>query len=59
MKHVKTQSQKQINYVLLFLASVSIGYSVVREFVFDKPDNGLLLVIGCCLLAGYSSTKHK
>jgi hypothetical protein len=54
-----TQSQKQINYVLLFLASVSIGYSVVREFVFDKPDNGLLLVIGCCLLAGYSSTKHK
>lgn len=59
MKNVKTQSQNQIFYVLLFLAGVSISYSLVREFIYDKPDNGLLLVIGCCLLAGYSSTKNK
>ena len=44
MKNVKAQSQNQIFYVLLFLAGISLGYSLVKEFVFEKPENGLLLI---------------
>ncbi|TAF71366.1 MAG: hypothetical protein EAZ58_04385 [Flavobacterium sp.] len=59
MKNLRTQSQKPVLYVLLFLAGISLGYSLVKEFVFEKPENGLLLITACCLLAGYSPTKNK
>jgi uncharacterized membrane protein YbjE (DUF340 family) len=59
MKNVQTQSQNPVLYVLLFLAGISLGYSLVNEFVFEKPENGLLLITACCLLAGYSPTKNK
>ncbi len=59
MKNVKAQSQNQIFYVLLFFAGISLGYSLVKEFVFEKPENGLLLITACCLLASNSSTKNK
>lgn len=58
MENLKTQSKKQINYVLLFLAGLCIGYGFVRGFVLNKLENGMLLVIGCCLLAGYSLKKE-
>ena len=35
MKNVKAQSQNQIFYVLLFFAGISLGYSLVKEFVFE------------------------
>nr|WP_315158941.1 hypothetical protein [uncultured Flavobacterium sp.] len=59
MENLRTQSEKQINKVLLFLAGVCISYSLVKEVILDKPEDGMLLVIGCCLLAANSSTKHK
>lgn len=59
MENLKTQSEKQINYVLLFLAGLCIGFGFVREFVLNKPEDGMLLVIGCCLLAGYSLRKNN
>ena len=59
MKNVKAQSQNQIFYVLLFLAGISLGYSLVKEFVFEKPENGLLLITACSLLASNYSTKNK
>lgn len=59
MKNLRTQSQNPVLYVLLFLAGISLGYSLVKEFVFDKPENGLLLITACCLLASNSSTKNK
>lgn len=59
MENLRTQSEKQINKVLLFLAGVCISYSLVKEVILDKPEDGMLLVIGCCLLAANSSTKNK
>ncbi len=59
MKNLKTNSEKQMNNLIIFLSAIGISYSLSREFIFNKPDNAIILIIGCCLLAISLSRKNQ
>ncbi|CAA9196446.1 hypothetical protein ACHRVW_00720 [Flavobacterium collinsii] len=52
-------TEKVFNFVFVFAASVGLGYSLVNQFVLDKPNKELLLVMICLFFASMASWQRK
>jgi hypothetical protein len=59
MKNLFKSSIKNTNYVLLFIASMGIGYGITNEVVYNKSENGIILIMAMCLLVGYSTKTSQ
>lgn len=49
----------QMGFLLLFFSSLGIGYSLVSQFVYNKPKSELLVVMICLLVAGIASRLRE
>lgn len=45
--------------VFIFLSSAGLGYSVVNQFVFDKPNTSLLLIFGSLFVAAIAALQRN
>lgn len=59
MKSTSINKKTSINSLLIFLASLGISFSLVNEFVFDRPKRELLVIMICLLVAGFTSKKRQ
>ncbi|WP_413999867.1 hypothetical protein ACMDB5_04725 [Flavobacterium sp. W1B] len=63
MKTTKKFSER--NYfgpIMILFSSIGLGYSLVNQFVYDKPKSEILLMMSCFFLAGVFSilrTKYS
>lgn len=59
MKTSHINKNTSVSSLLIFLASFGISFSLVNEFVFDKPKSELLVIMICLLVAGFASKKRN
>ncbi|WP_289663710.1 hypothetical protein [Flavobacterium panacagri] len=52
-------SEKIFNFVFIFLASAGLGYSLMNQFILDKPNKELLLIMICLFVASMASWQRK
>lgn len=65
---MKTESTKKLserNYFgpcMIFISSIGLSYSLVSQYIYDKPKAELLLMMSCLFVAGVFSvlrTKYS
>nr|WP_199002286.1 hypothetical protein [Flavobacterium sp. ASV13] len=60
MKTTSTSvSEKIFHFVFIFLTSAGLGCSLVNQFILEKPNKNLLLVMICLFLASIASWQRK
>lgn len=51
--------EKVFNFVFVSLASAGLGYALVNQFILDKPNKDLLLIMICLFFASLASWQRK
>ncbi len=60
MKTTSTSiGEKIFNFVFVLLASAGLGYSLVNQFIFHKPNKDFLLIMLCLFFASLASWQRK
>ena len=60
MKTMTTSiGEKIFNFVFVQLASAGLAYSLVNQFILDKPNKDLLLIMLCLFLLLWLVGKEK
>ncbi|MFW0736585.1 hypothetical protein [Flavobacterium sp. T12S277] len=60
MKTTSTSvTEKVFNFVFVFVASAGLGYSLMNQFILDKPNKELLLIMICLFFASLASWQRK
>ncbi|SHL76581.1 hypothetical protein [Flavobacterium chilense] len=60
MKTTSTSvSEKIFHFVFTFLTSAGLGYSLVNQFILEKSNKDLLLVMLCLFLASIALWQRK
>lgn len=52
-------SEKIFHFVFTFLTSAGLGYSLVNQFILEKSNKDLLLVMLCLFLASIALWQRK
>jgi hypothetical protein len=62
---MKTETTKKFSErndfgpVMIFISSIGLGYAIVNQYVYDKPNLDMLLMMSCFFLAGVFSVLRK
>jgi hypothetical protein len=65
MKTATTKKFSEGNYVgpiMIFISSIGLGYALVNQYVYDKPNSEMLLMWSCLFFGGVFSvlrTKYS
>ncbi|MFB9109544.1 hypothetical protein [Flavobacterium gyeonganense] len=54
-----SKGEKILNLVFIQLSSAGLAYSLVNQFILDKPNKDLLLVMLCFFFASLASWQRK
>ncbi|MCC9017591.1 hypothetical protein [Flavobacterium lipolyticum] len=52
-------TEKVFHFVFVFVASAGLGYALVNQFILDKPNKELLLIMICLFVASMASWQRK
>ena len=65
---MKTENKKKISErndfgpVMIFISSIGLSYALVNQYVYEKPNSDMLLMMSCFFVAGVFSvlrTKYS
>jgi hypothetical protein len=60
MKTISTSViEKIFNFVFVTVASAGLGYSLMNQFILNRPNKDLLLVMICLFFASIASWQRK
>ncbi|MGX7668807.1 hypothetical protein [Flavobacterium pedocola] len=59
MKTTNPKKTTPANSLLIFMTFMGIAFSLVSEFVFDRPRRALLAIMICLLVVGVASKKRE
>ncbi|KFF07599.1 hypothetical protein [Flavobacterium reichenbachii] len=60
MKTTSTSiGEKIFNFLFVQLASAGLAYSLVNQFILDKPNKDLLLIMLCLFFASLAFSQRK
>ncbi|WP_202700449.1 hypothetical protein [Flavobacterium sp. UGB4466] len=52
-------TEKVLHFVFVFVASAGLGYALVNQFILDKPNKELLLIMICLFVASMAFWQRK
>jgi len=60
MKTQSTSVSKSISdFLFIFLTSLGLGYALTKQFIFDKPNDSMLLTMICLFIVSIASWRRK
>ena len=58
----KFSERNDLGSVMIFISSIGLGYAIINQCVYEKPNSDMLLMMSCFFLAGVFSvlrTKYN
>ena len=58
----KFSKRNDFGPIMIFISSIGVGYALVRQYVYDKSNSEMLMMMSCFFLAGVFSvlrTKYS